>query len=390
MKKLLLLLIIAFSLGAFNVALAQDQAPEQTAEINFFFSPTCPHCIKESKFLDELEQRQPQVIINRFPVTEKENIELLKEFYQEYNVPESEQGMVPATFTRDNYFIGYDNAIREEIEACVEHCLNQGPAPQKTKGEINLPIIGKINITKFSPLALAIVLGGLDGFNACAMMALIFLLTILIASGIRERVILIGGVFIFVSGIVYFLFISAWLNLFLVLEQIKFITYLVSITIIIFSLTLLKDYFYGVVCKLCRIPTKQDTAFVKVERKLFKKMTHILTSRLSLPLMLLGVAFVAAGINMVELVCSFGFPLAFTKMLSSLNLSTASYYFYLFVYILFYMLDDFIVFLLAVFTLRTIKTPEKYLKPIKLISGLVLLLLGLIMLLRPELLSFAS
>ena len=166
-------------------------------------------------------------------------------------------------------------------------------------------------------LALAVVLGALDGFNACAMVALGFLLAVLVATGIRKRVFLIGSVFILVSGMVYFLFISAWLNLFLVLENIKIITILVGFAVTLFAGFLLKDYFSGVVCKLCHVKPGKQGFFSRIEQKLFLKMQKLTTAEMSLPITLLGVAVVGAGINMVELVCSFGFPLVFTKILTS-------------------------------------------------------------------------
>jgi hypothetical protein len=118
-------------------------------------------------------------------------------------------------------------------------------------------------------------------------------------------------------------------------------------------------------------------------------MQDLTNSRLSLPIMLLGVAAVAAGINLVELVCSFGFPLAFTKILTSLGLSSWQHYFYILVYIIFYMLDDFLVFLIAVWTLRVTKVSQKYLKVITLVSAILLLIMGLAILIRPSLLTFS-
>ncbi len=394
MKKFIFtILVFSFLFGTFGSVFAQEKT-----EINFFFSPICHYCAQEKEFLNILEKNYLEIEIKRFNTFEKENVNLLKKLYQEYKVPLSDQGWVPITFTPKEYFLGFDEKIAQNIENCILECNVEEPLEKPLKEDltpidlekrISLPIIGEINLSNFSPLALSIVLGALDGFNACAMIALGFLLTVLIATGVRKRIILIGGVFILVSGIVYFLFISAWFNLFLVLEQIKFITLSVGVIVILFSIFLLKDYFHGIVCKLCQIdPKRAKNIFVKFEMKLFKKMEEISTAKMSLPLLILGVAVVAAGINLVELVCTFGFPLVFTKILTSFSLPTISYYLYLLVYILFYMLDDFIIFLIAVFTLRITQVSEKYLKAIKLISAIVLLILGLTMILRPEFLTF--
>jgi len=387
MKKLILTILALFLvLGSADFSLAQDKVI-----VNFFFSDICPHCAKEKIFLKSLEEKYPDIEFKNYGVAEREGIDFLKEMYVQYDVPSEDQGWVPITFIKDRYFLSFDDEVALEIESYILELIENGsqsePSPDNRK--IVLPIIGEISFENMSPMVLAIVLGALDGFNACAMIALGFLLTVLVSTGIRERVFLIGGTFILVSGIVYFLFISAWLNLFLALEQIKYITLIVGVIIIAFSVFMLKDYFHNVICKVCEVdPEKEKSIFVRFEKKLFMRMQEISQAKTSLPLMLLGVAVVAIGINMVELVCSFGFPLVFTKMLTTFNLSTSSYYFYLLVYILLYMFDDFIIFSLAIWTLRITQVSEKYLKAIKLISGIVLLILGLMILFKPELLMF--
>ncbi len=387
MKKLIFaILTFILLIGSANFSLAQEKVG-----VDFFFSPTCSHCSDEKEFLRNLKEKYPDIEFRNYGIFEKENIDLLGQMYQEYSVPANEQGFVPITFIENRYFLGFAQNIATDMENYLLELIEQSSQPESPSQskKITLPIIGEISLENMSPMVLAIVLGALDGFNACAMIALGFLLTVLVSTGIRERVFLIGGTFILVSGIVYFLFISAWLNLFLVLEQVKYITLLIGVVIIVFSIFVLKDYFHNVICRVCKVdPEKEKSIFVRFEKKLFEKMQEISQAKTSLPLMLLGVAVVAAGVNLIELVCSLGFPLAFTKMLTSYNLGTSSYYSYLLVYILFYMLDDLIIFALAIWTLRITQVSEKYLKVIKLISGVVLLILGLIILFKPQLLMF--
>ena len=391
MKKALLGILIGLFLLS-GVASAQ----EPKAGITIFYSETCPHCHDEMRFLDDLEEKYEDLVINRYDIAEKENIDLLKGLYEEYEVPEDEWGLIPATFLKEKYLIGYggDDITGKEIENCVKECLIQEGETgtswmEASVKKITLPFIGEVEVSNFSPLVLAIIFGALDGFNACAMVALGFLLSVLISSSAtRKRMILIGGTFILVSGFVYFLFISTWLNLLLVTFNIKLITNIVSVIIILSAIFVLRDYFTGVICKLCEVDPEKQGFLVKIQQKLFTKMQQFSSIDMPLPIALLGIAIVATGVNMVELACSFGLPLAFTKILTGLNLPKASYYFYLLVYILFYMIDDFIIFLIAVYTLKITQTSEKYLKVITLISGLVLLALGLAMLFKPELLIF--
>lgn len=397
MKKLLFIFLI-LGLALSNATWAQDKI-----EINFFFSETCPHCAQEKEFLEKLEQKYPEIELQELKLPEAQNIELLRKLYDQHQIPSEMQGLVPISFIGNRYFIGYggdektgqiiEDYIIELVEAVGpsdnEHQPPSWPAtPIDLDRKIKIPIIGEITLSTLSPLSLAVALGALDGFNACAMVALGFLLAILVSTGVREKVLWIGGTFILVSGIVYFLFISTWFNLFLVLEQIKFITSLVGAIVILLAIFLLKDYFEGIICKLCEIRPGKQGFFTKLQKHLFRRMEKTIKSEAPLSLILLGVAGVAAGVNMVELVCSFGFPLAFTKILASFQLSNLSYYSYLLVYILFYMLDDFLIFIFAVYTLRITQISQKYLKVITLISGILLLLLGLIILIKPEILMF--
>jgi len=389
MKKYFLILILGLIFILPKVTFAQNKI-----KLNFFYSQTCPHCAQEKKFLKSLETKYPQLQVIYHDVGTKESIELLQNLYTEHQIPKQSHGLVPISFIGGKYFIGFNQKTGQKIKNCLKGLINnKADSEEQTcdnSSQISLPIIGKINPAEHSPLVMAILLGGLDGFNACAMMALGFLLAVLIATGIRKRIFLIGGTFILVSGLVYFIFIAAWLNLFLVLEQIQIITTLIGIIVVVFAIIMLKDYAHGVVCKLCQVNTKnsqKQSIFSKIEKKLFAKMEFLAQSKISLPLILLGTAAVAAGINMVELVCSFGFPLAFTKILTELNLSGSQYYFYLVVYVIFYMLDDFLIFLVAVITLRVTGISQKYLRTIKLIAGIFLLALGLTILLKPELLT---
>ena len=383
--------LIIFS-PIFNFQNQTVSAEDNIIEINFFYSRTCPHCAHEKVFLEKLEDEYPEIKLNELGVFEKENVEFLLELYDVYNVPKEKQGFVPITFINGRYFSGFYNeeTTGQEIENYIQGLIT-GITPEKDpeeKEKISLPIFGEVDFSSKHPFLLAALLGGLDGFNACAMVALGFLLAVLVGTGLRKRVFLIGGTFILVSGIVYFFFISAWLNLFLYLTNIRLITIIIGVVVILFSISVLRDYFRNIVCKICEVGTGKESLLNKFQKKFFEKMEYFSTGQVSLPLALLGISIVAAGVNMVELFCSLGMPVAFTKILTSYNLSPLSYYFYILIYVIFYMIDDFLIFVVAVFTLRITQASHKYLRTIKLISGLILLLLGLIMIFRPELLNF--
>ncbi|MFA5029228.1 MAG: hypothetical protein WC518_00575 [Patescibacteria group bacterium] len=388
-----LLVILSVLVAGFCLGVASQPARAEAAEVNLFYSPTCPHCTKERAFLDVIENKYPQIKVNRFNVTEAGSVDKLKEFYGKYKVPEDSWGLVPVTFIADKFFLGFSDSTAKEIENCLTDLCQVDISAGGATGDsftrwLSLPFGKQIDVSKFSPLTLSIVVGFLDGFNVCSMMALIFLLTAMASTGRRRKVILVGGVFILVSGLIYFLFISAWLNLFLFLGYIKIITVGVAVLIIIFAALLLKEYFANIICKLCDVKEEKESFFVKAQKRLFTQMIKLSAAEMPLILTLLGVALVAIGVNTIELMCSLGFPMAYTKILAGHHLATAAYYFYLFIYIFFYMLIEFVIFLAAVVTLRVVSLSDKYFKAIKLVSGIILLLLGLAMLFRPELLNF--
>ncbi|HNP74976.1 MAG TPA: hypothetical protein PKL09_01280 [bacterium] len=400
-------LIILFLVGFCLLGLLAPVAEAQSQPIfYFFYSPTCSVCARQSKLIERLEANYSQLAIRRINVTTSDGYDLLQSFYDKYQIEQSKRGGTPVSFIEaegvgGKYMIGYSESVDEAIEGYVQrlialegdnHQPNDNDAIESTtSGRVSLPFIGAINLSGLSPLTLSAVMGGLDGFNACAMVALGFLLAMILGgeSIDRRKVFLIGGTFILVSGLIYFLFISAWLNLFMFLGYLRIITMVVGIGVVLFSLFLLKDYFSGIICKICDVPQDgREGRLTKWQRKLFAIMTKVTDSSMPLWLVLVTVATVAAGINLIELFCSFGFPVAYTKILTGFSLPSVSYYFYLLVYIGFYMLDDFLIFLAAVITLRVTKVSEKYLKAIKLISGLALLLLGLAILFRPEFLAW--
>jgi len=391
MKKIFLLTaIVCLFFAFFDVATAQSEQ----ADIFFFYSESCPHCAQEKNFLEKIEKKYDDLVINKYSLAEKSSVELLKQFYNEYDVPEEVWGFVPVTFLKEKYLVGYggDEITGKEIENCIQECLaeNGGSGTEWMEAslkEINVPFLGTVEVSSLSPLFLSMVMGALDGFNACAMVALGFLLSVLVSSGTRKRLILIGGTFILISGLVYFLFISAWFNLFLITFNIGIVTNIVAVVMILSSIFILRDYFSGVVCKLCQVSSGKDNFLTRVQRNLFNKMQRFATSDVSLPVAILGISVVAAGVNMIELACSFGLPMAFTKILTGWNLTRISYYFYLIVYIIFYMIDDFVIFLIVAYTLKMTQASEKYLRTMTLVSGLVLLGLGIIMLINPSLLT---
>lgn len=369
------LLIISSGLTvAHHFALAQEKL-----ELIYFWGDGCPHCAKESVFLGELEKKYPELEIKKYEVWyNAENQKLLQDAYRKYGLT---QPGVPLTIIKDKYFLGYqeDQTSGKEIEDYLKSVLS-GEAPPSDKNIIRVPILGEINLAKLSLPVLTVILGTLDGFNPCAMWILVIFLSLLLPLKSRKKILLVGGVFIFAEGLLYFLFMSAWLNFFLAVGYLSLIKIGIGIFGIIFGIFRIRD-FWNWKPGVCKVTD------AKSEGKLVDKMQKVLKSS-TLPAIVLGIFALAFGVNMIEFFCSAGFPTMYTKILSLQHVGTLQHYLYLLFYNIFYMLDDIVVFVFAFFTLNRFGFSDKYNRYSTLIAGLLILILGLLLIFKPSLLMF--
>lgn len=376
-KKYFLISLLVF-LGlsvAHHFGLAQEKL-----ELIYFWGDGCPHCAKEKIFLEKLEKAYPWLEIKRYEVWyNAENQTLLQETAQQYNIA---QPGVPLTIIRDKYFLGYldDQTSGKEIEDYLKSLLSGKESPVSVSNVVRVPILGEIDLLKLSLPVLTVILGTLDGFNPCAMWILVIFLSLLLPLRSRKKIILVGGVFIFAEGLLYFIFMSAWLNFFLVVGYLSLVKIGIGVFGIIFGVLRIRDF-------LSWKPGVCKVADAKSEGRLMEKIQKVLKTS-ALPAMVLGIFVLAFGVNLIEFFCSAGFPTMYTKILSLQNVGTIQYYFYLILYNLFYMLDDIIVFGFALFTLNRFGFSDKYNRYSTLISGLLILILGLLMIFKPSLLMF--
>lgn len=373
---------------------------EKEVAIYFFWSKTCPHCAQEKAFLSKLAQEKPQVELKSFEVSAGESIKLLQKAGE---VLKADTRWVPFAVVGNQYFSGYtsDETTGQQIEQAVESALEHGcpdifqdsatSAPDACPSEgfqkkepipetITLPILGNLKTKDVSLPALTIILGVLDGFNPCAMWALLFLISLLLGMKDRKRMWILGTAFIATSAFVYFLFMAAWLNLFLFLGFIVWVRIIVGLIALSASVYNLREYYVN------REATCKVTGHTK-RREIFTKLKEV-TQRKEFFFALVGIILLAFAVNLVELVCSAGLPAVYTQALALSHLPSWQYYSYLLLYIFFFMIDDLFVFFGAMMTLHAVGIESKYARLSHLIGGLVMLLIGLLMIFKPELLMF--
>jgi len=391
MKKIILgIFIFAFVFGLADFCFAQ----ENTIEVDFFYSPTCPHCSQEKKFLDEIEKNYSQIKINRYSISEKESFDYLKILYSNYNVPREYQGAVPITFLGSNYFLGFSESIGEKIEACIikkiesnsnnnssnsgnlknDEC-NESISDNSIMGleEVNFPIIGEINIKNYSPPVLAIVLGVLDGFNVCSLGALVLILGLVLALKSRKKTLIFGGIFILTTAVIYGILIVVWYNIFtLLVSYMKLMQALIGLLGLGGGAYFLKQFLkFRKQGPVCQIDVGKS-----IMAKFSSKFQKSLQESKNIILILGSILLFAIIITIVEFPCSAVVPVAFAGVLAQANLSTFNYLFYISIFVLFYMIDEIIVFLIAFFTMKIWLASSKAIIWITLAEALILFFLG--------------
>lgn len=380
--------ILLFLIFPFLV-LGEEPSQPEVIEINFFYSAICHNCENEKEFLKDLEERYPEIRVKSYGVLSKElipnqeNIEILTNFYEKYSVLKREKGYVPATFISTKYFIGFNEQIGREIESCLRECLTGEKA---TSQIIKIPFFGEVDLSKMSLPALTITLGALDGLNPCAMWVLLFLIALLINTRSRKRMWLIGGTFILTSGFVYYLILTAWLNLFLAISYVNITRILIGIFALGVGTWQIKNFitYHPGICKVLGLSSRIEQG-LKIKERAEKIATSPFTWA-----MIGGLILLALGVNLVEFFCSAGLPAIYTRILALNSVGHLSYYFYLLLYTFVFMLDDLIIFSLAVITLSKVGFTEKYNYWATLIGGLLILILGILLIFKPELLMFAG
>jgi len=377
-----------------SLSFAQETERNEV-NVYFFFGEGCPHCAKEEIFLEELEREYPYLAVRRYETWyDADNAKYFEQVAGWYGF--APKG-VPTTFIGDDYWIGFrknDEKLKDEIRNKIEYCSEnecidfekaqegdmEGGCGCQPDEVVTLPLFGEVRAAEVSLPVFTTMLGLVDGFNPCAMWVLTFLLALLVYTKDRKKMLTVGGIFILTSGLVYFLFITAWFNAFRYIQFFAPLRYLVGGFAVVAGLIHTKDFFaFGKGVSLS-IPAG-------VKPKLVRMMSA-LKKDAALPATLAGVAVLAITVNVVELLCSAGLPVVYTNVLLMHDLPPLTYYLYFVQYIVFYMLDDLAIFLIAVKTMSMKPLQKKGGRALKLISGLLMLLLGLALIFNPALLMF--
>jgi thiol-disulfide isomerase/thioredoxin len=353
-------------------------------KLYFFWSKKCPHCQKAKPFIENLAASNDWMELGSYELSEhQENAD----FYVRLSKKIGNLNFgVPAFAFCEQIVVGFfDNEttgakLQSELLACREELHGVKEKLSSDQGsQVSLPIFGDLDSTQVSLPIFTIAIAGLDAFNPCAFFVLLLLLSLLVDAKNRRKMLLIGGIFVFFSGFIYFIFMAAWLNAFLYVGELKFVTAIAALIAIGVGSINIKDYFFFKQGVSLSIPES-------VKPNLYKRIRGLVNAS-QLSVMLFGTAVLAITANAYELLCTSGFPMIFTRVLTLKQLPIEDYYLYLIFYNVIYVIPLTIIVLIFVFTLGSRKLTKKEGRILKLVSGLMMFFLGIVLLFKPILLN---
>ena len=388
---LLILLLLSLLILPINVFAVSDtytdnikdivEVEEQEGKINlyFFFGDGCPHCAREETFLKELEKKYGDYV-NIYMYETWYNDENLLLLYKAKTIMlDKVNKSVPYTVVGNQSYIGYADSVGDKIENDIKEYLEIISEDESINNRFkeDIPILGKIDKREVSIGLVAVILGFIDGFNPCAMWILLFLINMLIGMNDKRKMLIIGSVFLLTSAVMYFFFMLGITNIlsFISTQEIRAIIGLVALILGSYN-----------VYKFFKERKEEAGCTVVDEKKRKKIFTRIkkFTTEKNLFIALGGVIILAISVNAVELACSSVFPATFAEIMAVNNVGGLEKIIYLLIYTLFYMIDDLVVFILAVATLQLSTTSSKYGKYSKIVGGIIMLLVGLLLIFKPD------
>jgi len=395
MKKIWILLIALLCFLPINV-LAKDN---NKVILYLFHRDTCPHCKAEIKYLNSIKDKYDYLEIKEYEVNKSEN----KKLYQTVINKLGTGDKTPITIIGSKVIIGYGDNTKSEIERSITEyhkydnycdlvttdkskkvCQKENKKiDDKILSDVNkIPLLGKVNVKTTSLLLIAAVIGLVDGFNPCAMWVLIFLISLLIEMKDKKKMVILGLAFILSSGLIYAFFMVSWLKITNTLMSTWF-RYLIAIVALVAGIVNVRNYLKTRKSETgCVVTDKED------RKKIVKRVQKIIHEN-NFFIALVGIILLAFSVNLVELACSAGLPTFFTTILGMNDLNTLQYAFYIFIYILFFLIDDIIVFLIATLTFKMTAISNKFNKYSHLIGGVICLVIAILLAFFPGIIMFS-
>lgn len=387
-KWLTTLALVIVALGTWQVAGPANAAPDEPsaqATLQIFHGEGCPHCAAELAFLAQLQERYPELVIERYEVwNNARNREVLLRTSERLGF---EPVGVPVTVIDGQVWIGFDEATASQIEATVVAALARSdsavepPATAEPEGtprtRVDVPFLGTVDLESTSLLAATVAIGFVDGVNPCSLWVLSVLLAIVLHSGSRGRVMTVGLLFMAVTAGMYGLYMFGLYRALDYVGSLVWIRLTVAVVALLFGLLQVKDGLaIGVGPSLSISPERRP--------ELYRRMRRLAAADRSIPAVMAGTVVLAVGVSLLETPCTAGLPLLWTNLMAAQDVTTAMVAVLFAAYMLVFLLDELVVFAVAVVALRSTRIQERHGQALKLLAGSVMITLAGTMLVAPR------
>ena len=382
---------------------AQEDIP---ITIYLFWGEGCPHCEAEIEFFTGLQKKYPTLQLELFEIyNNSENLDLLREFSAVYGI---EPRGVPVAFIGDVCSVGFGGDMGDRFETMIKEFLAEGyypdpmlkvhpeeaeplatPIPPELQPEIEdsniitIPLIGSVDLSNYSILASTIIIAAVDGVNPCSLWVLSVLIALSLHTGSRKKVLLIGGVFLSITALIYAFFILGLFSVLTFASITGWVQIIVALVAGVFALINIKDYFWY----------KEGISLTIADDKkpgIFKKMRNVVNASDSFWGTIGATIVLATGVSLVEFSCTAGLPMVWTNLLTSQAVGGWEFIFLLLIYMVIYQLVEIVTFIPAAMSLKSQRFEEKSGRVLKLIGGVLMLTLSIVMLINPAIMNEIS
>jgi len=377
----------------------------EEVNIYLFHSNTCQHCKAEIEWLEEIEKTY-DINVHYYEIGDEANKNFMISVAEKFEI---KKASTPFTIIGDKYYIGFEDSVKESMEELI---ISESSNPSVdvmskiingesldgitvTNGKIKNvhTIFGTFNPQTVSLPILAVIMGFIDGFNPCAMWILLFLISMMMGLKNKKKMWILGITFLSTSALIYMLFMLTWLNITRLFSGAEVIRIIIALVAIIGGLFNLYNYY-----KMRKEENGCHVVDSKKRKNISNKIRMIIDNaekngsflerNKGFILALIGIIGLAISVNIIELACTSAFPAIFTQVLVLNELNSIQYFLYILLYILFFLIDDIVVFVIAMKTLQVTGISTKYNKLSHLIGGILMIIIGVLMIVAPEILMF--
>jgi len=340
--------------------------------VDLFHREGCPHCARARRFLATLSAEFPALRVVQHDVVRDPGAR--RAFFERAGRIHGRPPGVPLMDVCGALVVGFDDA--RTTGALLRELVRDGPGGSPAPADdLELALFGTVSVRELGLPVFTVAVGLVDGFNPCAMWMLLFLLSILVNLRRRARILAVAGTFVLVSGLVYFAFMAAWLELFLVIGFSRALQIALGAMALLVAGINLKDFAVSGAGMTLAIPARAKPG-------IYARVRAVVQAE-NLAGAIAAVAVLALLVNMLELLCTAGLPALYTQVLSRQGLDAGGYYGYLALYNVAYVFDDAVMVTVVTWTLRRTRLAEGAGRWLKLVSAVAVGVLGLLLLLRP-------